>query len=343
MSHAPAGTVCTCNQTGWMPDVEHVPPVWQHMIEGLTGVAPGRMQPIVGVDHIMQGWQTTMIRYCQEQNPERRVVATFTIGQRGRIVQHLSLFDPGRHVGIIRAATWSQLAKAPSTHRGADPWSVSWEHEGFSVDPGLGNHANIRAATWSPQNPWPEAMVEASTRTKIWAWLHVPSLRTLGPPSPNTLVGHYELDGTMRINDPADANHRAVWPRARFLAAIQGALGGTQQPPEGYMDKDYTVIRPGEWLSRVATRVGLTVQQLVQLNAIPDANQVKAWQVLRLHTGVPLPVAASEPPFDRAGALGLVDATDADLDAARADAARALERIEQAQTRSRALRQKLEV
>lgn len=62
---------------------------------------------------------------------------------------------------------------------------------------------------------------------------------------------------------------------------------------EGYVDRDYTVIRPSEWLSRVSERVGVPVAELVRLNGIADPNKVEAWQVLRLHDGVPRPAAAA--------------------------------------------------
>lgn len=275
--------------------VEHVPPVWQSMIAGFTGVQPGQMQPIVAVDHIMVGWQATMIRYCQEQYPERRVVVHFTIGRAGRIVQHLSIFDPGLHVGAIQRASWPGVPRGATS---ANPWALGWEHEGFSLPLTASDGASIRAATWSDANPWPEAMIVASLATKVWAWRHAP---TLGPPG-TALIGHYELDGINRVNDPAAASDRSVWPRQRFIAGVQAALAvypGARE--EEYVDMDYTVIRPGEWLSKVATRVGIPLAQLAALNQIADPNQVTAYQVLRLHDRVPLP----DPPLPPAPSVNL--------------------------------------
>jgi len=70
--------------------------------------------------------------------------------------------------------------------------------------------------------------------------------------------------------------------------------------PAAYADPDYTLIRPGEWLSRVAARTGISVARLVAMNKIPDANDVKAWSPLILRDGVVRPVPPEGGPDVRA-------------------------------------------
>src|SRR5690606_6087659 len=82
----------------------------------------------------------------------------------------------------------------------------------------------------SATNPWPAAMVESSIRVKRWCFEQAPSL---GQPSRQTIIGHYETGDPNRINDPAAAADRAVWPVERMLAALKARpVGLTAQQRE---------------------------------------------------------------------------------------------------------------
>lgn len=191
--HQPIGTVCDCGEPGWMPGVEHAPILWN---------APAYyfdtpMQPARVVDHIMQGFLSTMVDWSTTQGGGR-VIVHFGIGRAGRIVQMHPVDRPGIHAG------WWNLD------------SIAIEHEGASVDPRPA-YSVPAALIYSPANPWPDAMVEASVRVKRWCFATASSL---GAPSRQSIVGHYENGDPNRVNDPAAAAARDVWPVARMIAAL---------------------------------------------------------------------------------------------------------------------------
>src|SRR5688572_451815 len=104
-------------QDGWMDGVEHVPSA---AIGGYPAVPNGQMWPKQIVNHIMQGYQNTMVLWAKERPPVNRKSAHFTVGRNGRVVQHVSIWTPAWHVA------WEDW----NVH------SIGIEHEGFSVDPG---------------------------------------------------------------------------------------------------------------------------------------------------------------------------------------------------------------
>src|SRR5690606_37806848 len=88
--------------------------------------------------------------------------------------------------------------------------------EGCSVDP-RPDYTVPPGLIYSAANPWPEAMVEASVRVHRWLFEAIP---TLGEPSRDSIIGHYETGDPNRVNDPAAASDRSVWPRDRIIAAL---------------------------------------------------------------------------------------------------------------------------
>lgn len=303
MSHAPIGQACSCSERGWMPGVEHVPIRWSmNAYNQRTD-----LQPVAIVDHIMQGYLATMVDWTQ--NGASRVIVHFGVGRDGRVVQMHPVCSPGIHAGAFdhRSQYVSPTVRAQTVSPNA--YTIGIEHEGCSVDPRPA-YTVPPSFIYSRSNPWPEAMVESSIRVTRWCFENIP---TLGAPSPASIIGHYETGDPNRVDDPAAASDRDVWPRARIIEALvstgtanqQTSKGGGKsqgkgkaQPKgkeqEGYADRDYTVIRPGEWLSKAASRTGKSVDELVALNGIADPNRVEAYQVLRLHDGVPQPDPPSQ-------------------------------------------------
>src|SRR5690606_5447326 len=142
---------------------------------------------------------------------------------------------------------------------GANGYAIGIEHEGFS----LPFTPPIPHATWTRTNPWPEPMVQSSIAVKRWLFANVPSL---GEPSRDTIIGHYEIDARNRPDDPASSKDRSVWPVDRMIAAL------TTQEED--MQPGYTLVMPGETLTKVSERTGILVKSLVALNDIKDVNKV---------------------------------------------------------------------
>lgn len=188
---------------GWMPDVEHIPTA----AYGYPSMPAGQMIPIAIVNHIMQGYQRTMIDWANERPYVAGKSAHFSIGRSGRIVQHVSILDPAWHAGAVREATWPLLRFRAGLAINPNLYTVGIEHEGFSVDPGYGYDYLYSAA-----NPWPQAMVDASVRVQKWVCSEVGI-----KPSTDTIIGHRDIDGVARANDPGPQ-----WPQAAVIGAIKG-------------------------------------------------------------------------------------------------------------------------
>jgi N-acetyl-anhydromuramyl-L-alanine amidase AmpD len=191
---------------GWMPGVEHIPtPTY-----GYTDVSPGTMKPVAVVNHIMAGYQRTMISWAELGNGQ--VSAHFTIGRTGRIVQHVSVYDPAYHAGRLDRdgkdrpvqPTW------PRYRPGSNPnkYTVGIEHEGFSTVPNYGYDY-----LYDDAHPWPDEMIEASIDVHRWI------LGELGlQPNDLTVIGHNEIAPLSRAQDPGKQ-----WPRRRLISALMAS------------------------------------------------------------------------------------------------------------------------
>ena len=192
------------------------------------------MKPVLIVDHVMQGWLTTMVNYALQRGPElRKVTPHLNIGRDGRTVQIESIFTPGIHATALNSPTAKRVLERVQMLYGASFYSVGIEHEGFSAPlAGVTDGGAGRDALWSRSNPWPEAMVQASIRAHRWVLEQCPEM---GGASRDSIIGHYEVDARNRPSDPASAAERDVWPVDRIIAALRqpvsgGVSGGVLSP-----------------------------------------------------------------------------------------------------------------
>ena len=221
MTHAPLAEACNCGLRGWMPGIHHHPIRWARPLYMQRDA--GKMEPYVIVDHIMQGYLRTIDAWAV--NGESKIITHFGISRSGRIVQYQDIHTEGIHTSAVNGPTSKIVQQYGSVAgRGANAYSVAIEHEGFSVDPGYGFDY-----LYSPQRPWPEAMVRASVSVK--RWLFAQAETQLGPPSVDTIIGHYEADARNRINDPSPASDRSIWPRERMIRELTTS---TPPPPPAF-------------------------------------------------------------------------------------------------------------
>lgn len=214
-THQPMGTACDCGARGWMPGVEHAPIQWQMHRDNLVTY----MEPLAVVDHIMQGYLTTMVDWTR--NGASRVIAHFGIARDGRIVQMHPIFSPGVHATYYDHTSQYVAKVVRGRWTSPNTYTIGIEHEGCSVRP---PYTVPDSLIYGKDNPWPEAMVEASVRVKAWCFATAPSL---GQPSSDTIIGHYETGDPTRVDDPSARAYRAAWPRAAMIAAL------TKSPPKG--------------------------------------------------------------------------------------------------------------
>jgi hypothetical protein len=212
-----------------MPGVEHVPVTWERP-SWITNM-DGKMKPVLIVDHVMQGWLTTMVNYALQRGPSlRKVTPHFNIGREGRTVQIESIFTPGIHASALNIPTAKRVLARVQMLYGTSFYSVGIEHEGFSAPlAGVTDAGAGKDALWTRANPWPEAMVQASIRAHRWVLDQCPEM---GGASRESIIGHYEVDARNRAGDPASAAERDVWPVERIIAALapQASAGGVLSP-----------------------------------------------------------------------------------------------------------------
>lgn len=208
--------------TDWMPGAERIESA---AFGGYDGLLAGAMQPIAVVNHIMQGYQSTMIEWARQRPASGetldqaiaagRVVpksAHITIGRGGRVVQHVGVRDAAWHAGGINAPSWGPARSGTNPNR----YTIGIEHEGFSVSPPYPFDYVYSAA-----NPWPREMVEASIAVHRWL------LGELGiTAGPETVIGHNRIDSVTRAFDPGPQ-----WPRERVIAALSGRSVAALPPP----------------------------------------------------------------------------------------------------------------
>jgi hypothetical protein len=204
-----------------MPGVEHAPIQWAMAAANKATT----MKPAAIVDHIMQGYLSTMVDWTRTGGS--KVIVHFGIDRGGRTVQMHSIFSPGIHVSSrhLNDRTARIVRERPEI---PNAYTIGIEHEGCSVDPRPA-YSVPAEMIYSSKNPWPAAMVEASIAVKRWCFGTAPSL---GTPSRDTVIGHYENGDPNRINDPAAEGARGVWPVARMLEALAPAVELTAEQAE---------------------------------------------------------------------------------------------------------------
>ncbi len=187
------------SERGWAPFAEAIPTA----AYGGYGMAPGSMQPIAVMSHIMQGYQSTMIDWAEERPAEHQVSAHASISRAGRIVQHVSIYDPAWTAGVVREPTWPGL-RSDSSGVPVNPntYVVHIEHEGFS-QLALGTD-------YIYETRWPALMLEASVRFHAWVFAQLGIVA-----DPLTVIGHYETNSVTRGNDPGSA-----WSKATVIGML---------------------------------------------------------------------------------------------------------------------------
>jgi LysM repeat protein len=277
VAHKPAGIICDCDEKGWMPGVEHIPPKWEQppWIRDLAG----KMKPIAIVDHIMVGFLRTMVAWAS--NGESKVIVHFGIDVNGRIVQFQPVHTPGRHASAINSPE-SKLVRERGQDKnttGANGYTIGIEHEGTPAPLSSNDSASIRKVTWSKSNPWPDAMVRSSIKVKVWCFKNVDSL---GEPSADTIIGHYAVDARNRPDDPALKSDRSVWPRDFMINEVRKLLNQEEDVPSNAY-----IVQRGDTLSTIAQKFNTTKDFLAVLNGIEDPNKIQVGWVLRLNGNTP--------------------------------------------------------
>jgi N-acetyl-anhydromuramyl-L-alanine amidase AmpD len=178
---------------GWMPQVERVV---TNAYGRYPGLADGDLKPLAIMMHVMQGYQSTMVRWAEEQPFRTAKSAHITIGRKGRIVQHVSGFDASWAAGRANRPTWAGLPGDVGHIRSVNRYVINVELEGFSIDPVTYGYDYL----YGQRRPWPEPMVAACIDVAAYFC----DLHQLAP-TDLTIIGHSATDSVSRSQDPGGA------------------------------------------------------------------------------------------------------------------------------------------
>lgn len=185
----------------WMPGIERIETAAQ---------GPNTIKPVAVVNHIMQGYQNTMLMWARERPYIRAKSAHFTINRKGRIVQHVAIDKQAWHSGNVQDHTWKLLRDGVNPNE----YTIGIEHEGFSVDPISYGYDYL----YGSSRPWPKLMVEASIEVHKWC------CDTFNiNPNRDTIIGHRAIDTVNRKYDPG-----WQWPQQRIIDEL---LANNLPPP----------------------------------------------------------------------------------------------------------------
>lgn len=195
----------SADPSGWMPGITQV----RTNEYGYDDVAEDGMYPQAVVNHVMQGYQRTMLDWARNGNAGKS--AHFTVGRDGHIVQHVSIWDCAYHAGDVAAPS---AAIYPRYGGNPNRWTIGVEQEGFSVNPGYGYDY-----LYSDFQPWPDALIESVIAIHRFVFSAGDWLRDAND-KPDRVLTHSQLNASTRPHDPG-----ALWVktvRPRILAALEG-------------------------------------------------------------------------------------------------------------------------
>lgn len=180
----------------WMPGIERIETA---AFGGRPyGVTDGEMHAEAVVNHVMEGWLSTMIAWAHERPFHHDKGYHFGLGVDGRIVQFSPIDTPAWHAGRrddgkggnpLAPPTWPLHDDSPINAGGR---TVAIAREGMSAQP------------WTPEQ------LDASVRITTWV-LAQHGLK----PTPETIIGHSELNPATRAHDPGGG-----WDKNEIIAAL---------------------------------------------------------------------------------------------------------------------------
>ena len=183
--------------------------------------------------HVMQGYQTTMIRWAQERPYTTKKSAHATAGRSGRLAQHVALDSRSWAAGRSCRETWPLVDPAQGSsvpveqRRSMNHTVVNIECEGFSKVPGYGYDY-----LYDETHPWPAALITAVVDFGVFFF------RQTGlAPDPTRIIGHRDTDGCTRSDDPGFA-FPMLEVRERIAAGVSGAPPAPPPPDPGTPSPD---------------------------------------------------------------------------------------------------------
>jgi len=212
--------------SGWMPGAEKI----ETSAWGYPDLGEEQMYPQAVVNHVAQGYMQGLINIAQSPDPGKSW--HFSVGRDGRIVQHVSIWNPAWHAGDVNAPSWPLYADLAAQLGRSNPnrMTIGIEQEGFSVDPGYAYDY-----IYDAEHPWPEAQI--ASLIKIHEWFFGACGWLKGKGDADHVITHSMLNARSRAQDPGDFWLATVRPR--ILAALQpGAIPGpsTASYDSGYAD-----------------------------------------------------------------------------------------------------------
>ena len=189
----------TGEPSGWLPGVIRI----ETAAWGYSDIAPDGLYPKAVVNHVAQGFYTTLQSMMRSPDPGKSW--HFAVSRKGEITQSVSIWNPAWHAGDVNTPTWRG-------YTGGNPnkSTIGIECEGFSISaPGVDY-------VYNTSKPWPDAMVESVIR--IHRFVFDSCANWIGVPSEDNVITHSMLNSKSRAQDPGDLWLATVRPR--IIAAL---------------------------------------------------------------------------------------------------------------------------
>ena len=168
------------------------------------------MPRVAIIDHVMVGW----IGYLDEMAARRegmdggrRISVTFAVARDGRVHQYVPITGCGWGNGKVTNTGWPlypSLGTRPDTGNvNGNIGTISIEHEGSGRE-------TESIPAYSPSNPWPEPLVEATAA--LHEWLFAEGVIAGRPRAGWTISDHRDLAPGAKPMDPGPEWDRKVRP-----------------------------------------------------------------------------------------------------------------------------------
>lgn len=191
---------------------------------GYPAETRGQNKPVLFIDHRMGGYKRTLDSDAWRHGNDVGVHAG--IGRDGSIDQYTNIFDASWGNGVAGSlAKYDRHNPRLVQLEGLGVWRTV-RYAGATayalIDTAGVNVINAHTISTEHEDegrdqPWPEAMVEATIRWKQWCLDECASVGIEIERDEFMLAGHRQIDGVNRSECPG-----SHWPRERILEALMG-------------------------------------------------------------------------------------------------------------------------
>lgn len=212
---------------GWCPFAR------QHRTSGGEGPfgypadTRGQNKPMILVDHIMDGYKSTLDSDAWRH--QNGVSVHAGVGRDGSLDQYVNIFDAAYGNGTTgRVSTYDRTNPILASFEQMGQWKYFASEGEYGLINGFTNVINTHSISTEhegfPQDVWTPEMVATSMRWHKWCMDELAGAGVGIQYTPDVLIGHFQIDGVNRVNCPGPN-----WTKQLILKAIGGRMYTDEQ------------------------------------------------------------------------------------------------------------------